>query len=528
MFGNLQKEMLRYITHIILFLLLAGSAQAQNKKGKKNDPVKDSKKTKIINIKQADILEFDRSKSDAQILKGNVICEHEETLLYCDSALLFGNKRMEAGGNIKIIKGDSITVTGNKLLYDANTKMAILEGSVVCTEKDMKLTTPILTFDVANSIANYYNGGVIVNKENTLSSKNGHYFSSSKDIAFKYDVVLTNPDYKMMCDTLRYNTINKTAYFLGPSIIISKDDYIYCENGYYDTENEKSAFSKNALLVTKEQKLRGDSLFYDRNKKIGKAFKNIELRDSSGLSVLYGQFALYNQNDSSALVTGNAIYARIIEKDTLFLYADTLFHKDVDSSNNILKAFHHVKIYKSNLQASCDSASYSSKDSTMSLHRNPVLWSNRSQGTAKHINIYLNNQSIKGFLLKENAFFINQADSVTEKYYNQLSCKSIEAFFEDDSIRKTILLDNVEVLYFVKDKNRYVGLNKTTCSHMHMWFKNDEVERATLYSKPQGSITPIKEVKTEDLYLKGFEWRYQERPQSKKDLLPRNESVKNK
>jgi lipopolysaccharide assembly outer membrane protein LptD (OstA) len=94
-------------------------------------------------------------------------------------------------------------------------------------------------------VASYYDGGKIVNKENTLVSKNGHYYSASKDLTFHYDVVLTNPDYKMRGDTLRYNTINKTSYFIGPSIITSKENYIYCENGWYDTENEISRFSKN-------------------------------------------------------------------------------------------------------------------------------------------------------------------------------------------------------------------------------------------------------------------------------------------
>ncbi|MBK7818746.1 MAG: hypothetical protein IPJ60_15270 [Sphingobacteriaceae bacterium] len=178
-------------TYLIFFILLSGYAFSQKKA---STPKKqEDKKFKTITVKNADDLSFDRSKSDAQVLKGNVICEHEGALLYCDSALLFSSKRMEAGGHIRIVKGDSITVTGDKLLYDASTKMAILDGNVVCIEKDMTLTTNILTFDVANSIANYYNGGTIVNKENTLKSKNGHYYSATKDVATHYDVVLTNP-----------------------------------------------------------------------------------------------------------------------------------------------------------------------------------------------------------------------------------------------------------------------------------------------------------------------------------------------
>jgi hypothetical protein len=34
------------------------------------------------------------------------------------------------------------------------------------------------------------NGGKIVNKENTLTSKNGHYYSGNKELTFHYDVVL--------------------------------------------------------------------------------------------------------------------------------------------------------------------------------------------------------------------------------------------------------------------------------------------------------------------------------------------------
>jgi lipopolysaccharide export system protein LptA len=503
--------------HTLLFLVMAWFGLAQNKPTKNKKDEAAPKKPKLITVKNADFLTFDQSKVDAQILRGNVICEHEGALLYCDSALLFSNKRMEAGGNIRIVKGDSITVTGDKLSYDGTTKMAILDGNVVCVERDMTLTTKILTFDVANSIANYYNGGTIVNKNNTLKSKNGHYYSSSKDLTFHYDVELNNPEYKMNSDTLRYNTINKTAYFIGPSIIISKNDYIYCENGYYDTDKERSAFSKNAVLVTKQQKLRGDSLFYDRKAQFGKVFKNIELTDTSQKSILYGHYAEFKQKDSEALVTDQAIYARVVDKDTLFIHADTLYHKDLDSVNNFLNAYHHVKLFKKDMQAICDSASYNSMDSLLQLFYTPILWSNKSQASGNKIKIKLNDKHIKGFILENNAFLINRADSIDK--FNQMSCRNIEAFFDNDTIRKAILLDNVEVLYFVKEGKKFIGLNKTTCSFMNAWFKNEEVDRATLNSKPQGDITPLKDISDKETLLKGFNWQDDKRPKSKDDLL---------
>lgn len=486
---------------------------AQSKVGGKGK----EKEVKTIVVKHAASLSFDKEKSNAKVLRGDVVCEHDGAILYCDTALIFDlDNTMKASGHVKITKGDSVTVTGDKLFYDGKTKIATLEGNVKCVEKDMTLTTNLLTFDVGNSVANYYNGGTIVNKENTLISKNGHYYSSNKELAFHYDVILTNPDYKMRSDTLRYNTINKTSYFLGPSIITSKTDYIYCENGWYDTDKEKGQFSKNALLMTKQQKLTGDSLAFDRNKRIGKAYRNVRLIDTAQKSIIYGGYAEYHEKNSEALVTQKPVYARVVEADTLFISADTLYHRDLDSVNNFLNAYHKVKIFKKDVQAICDSAALNTKDSLLQLFKIPVLWSNKSQASARYIKVSVGKNAIHGFTLEGNSFLIQQADSLNK--YNQLSGKTIEGVIDNDTIRKVIVSGNAEVFYYPKNITQTLGLNKTTGSEIHLWFKNDEIQRATIKPKTTGVIEPLKEVDVENAKLKGFNWQYGKRPKSFADL----------
>lgn len=499
---------------ILFFFLSCVVTRAQVKTDPKTKP---QPTYKTIEVKHAASLSFDVSKSNAKLLRGDVICEHEGAVLYCDTALIFDvDNTMKASGHIRIVKGDSITVTADKLFYDGKTKMATLENNVKCVEKDMTLTTNHLTYDVGNGIANYYEGGTIVNKENTLISKNGHYYSATKELAFHYDVELTNPDYKMKSDTLRYNTINKTAYFLGPSIILSKTDYIYCENGWYDTDKEKSAFSRNALLMTKEQKLTGDSLLYDRTLRTGRAFGNIRLIDTAQRSIIYGDYAEYHEKNSEALVTKRPVYARIVEADTLFIAADTLYHRDLDSVNNFLNAYHRVKIYKKDLQAVCDSACLNTKDSVLQLFRAPVLWSTRSQATAKFIKVMVGRKSIRGFKLEGNSFLTRQSDTLGK--YDQLSGKTIEGFISDDTLRKVIVTGNAEVYYYPKNKNKSIGLNKTTGSEIYLWFKDDKIDRATIRPKTVGNIDPIKNVDVENSKLKGFNWLYEKRPKSRTDL----------
>jgi len=515
--------MFNKLIYIALFLIIGSIARTQTS-------VKtESSSKKQIEIRNADKLEFDGSKNEAKILSGNVKCEHEGALLFCDTAYIYSEtNKMIARGHILITKGDSIRVTGDRLLYDGKTRIATLENNVKCVEKDMALTTNLLTFDVGASVANYYNGGTIVNKENTLVSKRGHYYSATKEATFHEDVMLTNPDYKMNSDTLKYKIPTRTSYFLGPSLIISKTDYIYCENGWYDTNKEKAAFSKNALLMTSQQKLRGDSLVYDRNLKFGRAFRNVTLVDTSQRSVIYGDYVEYRELKSEALITQKALYARILDNDTVFIAADTLFHRDIDSVNNFLNAYHHVKIYKKDLQAMCDSATLNTQDSLMQLFNTPILWGKNSQATSKLITVDIGKNRIKGFHLDGKAFLIQVADSIHPDKFNQLSGRTIDGLISEDTMRRVIVTGNAEILYYPRSKSKLMGLNKTSCSEIYMWFKKGEINKVTMKPKTDGNIDPLKQVDIENAKIKGFNWQYQKRPLSRFDLhstqkvLPKN------
>src|SRR5690606_24491071 len=110
--------------------------------------------------------------------------------MFCDSAILYPQTNyLEAIGNIKILKGDSVDVRSETLKYDGNTKIAILEKNVRLKDHGSILTAPMMTFEVDNKIGHFYNNGKLVSDSTVLTSVSGTNYQKSGYAVFKENVV---------------------------------------------------------------------------------------------------------------------------------------------------------------------------------------------------------------------------------------------------------------------------------------------------------------------------------------------------
>lgn len=491
-----------------------------------------SQKSEKIELVHADVSEFDQElNAKATRLLGHVVFKHENVYMYCDSAYLYRDEnRLEAFNNIRITQGDSITLTGKNLNYDGNSKIAHVKDNVVMSDRKMTLRTSQLDYNTEADIASYSDSANIVDGENTLTSKFGYYYSDTRDLYFRKDVRLVNPKYTMSCDTLKYNTTSKTAFFLGPTKIISNDNLIYCESGWYNTENQRSHFNQNSFLQTKEQRLQGDSVFYDRIKGLGKVFGNVSITDTVNKIIISGNYGEYHEHTDSSWVTGKAMMTQIMDGDSLFLHADTLLATRDQNADTTLKkknlfAFHHVKLFKNDLQGVCDSLVYVASDSTIRLFYSPVIWSGSNQLLADSISMQTANSAISHIYLTNNAFIASKADSIAEEMidslkFNQIRGKNMVGLLSDNKLYRIDVTGNGQTIYYAKNKNqKNFGVNRADCSDLTIYVDDNKVKGISLLNQPDGTLYPIKELSISELRLKGFSWYEGKRPKSKEDIF---------
>ena len=480
-------------------------------------------KSKVY-LLHSDVLKKSKDNPDpnAQILVGDVVFRHDSIYMYCDSACFYEKTNsLEAFDNVKMVQGDTLFLYGDYLFYDGNTQIAQVRNNVRMENRTTTLTTDSLNYDRVANLGYFFDGGTLMDEENVLTSDWGEYSPSTKESVFNYEVKLVNPQFVLTSDTLRYNTATKIANIVGPSDIDSEENHIYSELGYYYTQQGQAELLNRSVLTNEGKQLTGDSLFYDRNRGIGEAFYDVEFVDTIGKNMLTGEYCYYNQLTSYAFATDKAMAVDFSQGDSLFIHADTLqmytFNFDTDSVFREARAFHKVRFYRTDVQGVCDSLVFSSKDSCLTMYRDPILWNKNQQLLGEEIMIYMNDSTIDWAHIENQALSVERIDSVN---YNQVTGKEMKAFFKGGEMRQVDVIGSVRLVYYPMEKDStLLGMNISETSQLNMFLENRKLKKMIMSPKSNGTLYPMSQIPPAKAKLDNFAWFDYVRPLSKEDIF---------
>ncbi len=486
-----------------------------------------NRNARLVYIDNADVVWMDQNiMPDVQVLKGNVRFRHDGAIMHCDSAYFYEKANsLDAFSRVRIIQGDTLTAFGDYLFYNGDTKIARLRQNARLVNKNTTLTTDSMIYDRNLNEAYYTTGGKIVDEENTLTSTIGRYFPNSNEAIFSRKVNLTNPNYTLTTDSLLYNTNTHVARIVSPThILYDNETDIFTNSGWYNTRTEQMMLLNRSTVHNKDGKtMVGDTIYYDKTKNYGEGFSRVVLTDSVQKSTLHGNYVFYNRDTEYGLATDSALLIDWSTKDTMYVHADSLFTFK-DSIYNMARSYYKVRIYRVDIQGIADSLYYSSRDSIMHMHGEPVLWNENNQISGDSIRAHIKNETIERVHVLSNAIVSQEVDSL---YFNQLSGKEIIAYIDSSELKRVFVNGNAETIYYPVDDadSTIVGINKTVSSYVNMYLKDKKVDRIVMTSTTSGTMYPLSALSGGDLYLKNYFWLIEQRPTSPEDVFTRHEKT---
>ena len=485
----------------------------------------DPQKQKVrIDLLYADEAVADQNqRPDVQVLRGSVKLKHDSMYMYCDSALIFEKiNSVEAFGNCRMEQGDTLFIYGDYMYYDGIAQLAKLRENVRLINRETQLETDSLDYDRVQNLGYYFDGGTLRDTVNVLTSVLGEYSPATKQAVFEYNVELVNPQFTLTSEDLSYNTATKIASISSEAEIVNEQSHVYTSSGVYNTVTERGELYNRSVVVNEGRRLTGDTLLYDRQQGFGEAFGRVALNDTVNKNVLTGDYCFYDELQENAFATKRAVAIDYSQGDSLYMHGDTLklvtFYPKTDSAYREMRAYNHVRVYRSDVQAVCDSLVVNSKDSCMTMYRDPVLWHGEEQLLGEMVKVYSNDSTI------ERAHIINQALAIERfdtAHYNQITGKEMIAYFVDGEIRETEVNGNVLTIYHPIDEkdSTIIVMVYAEGSYLKMFMKDRKMDKGMFVGKTTGTAYPLSQVPKGKDKLEAFVWFDYMRPLSKDDIF---------
>ena len=517
-FHSITKSTLAWIIAAFSLVVIQASAFSLADRQQPTDKSDDR-----IYLVHADSLMFDQFlHPGAQRLSGHVQFQHKGMVFDCDSAVLYEkSESLEAFGHVKVVQGDTLSLMGRYLHYDGNTQILKVRDSVEMRHREQILTTDSLNYERVFSLGYYLNGGKLVDGENELTSDRGQYYTSTRKSTFYDNVYLIHPKFTLLSDTMHYDTQTKWTKLEGPSTINSGDNEIYTELGYFNSATEQAELYHHSEIRNGETRMTGDSIFYDKPQGIMRAYMDIEYEDLKNRNMMSGDFCQYNE------LTGEAVaYDRALAKDfsngldTLYVHADTLrmytYNMNTDSLYRVMHGYHHVRAYRSDLQAVCDSIVANSQERKMTMFKDPIVWSGNRQILGEEINVFSNESSIDSVYVQRQALMVEQVDST---HFNQVAGQLMRAFFKEGEIVENRVDGNVYIVQYPMERDSLLLYqNYTETTQIRMFMEHRKLQK--IWSPAaEGCFYPIGMAPIERTRLENFAWFDYIRPRDKNDLF---------
>ena len=444
--------------------------------------------------------------------------------------------------------------------YHVNEKQVFFKGDVLATDPEFTMRTDTMQFNTETQIITFVAPTLISQPKGKIYTEGGFY-----DIENNFAEFDQNPQYERegqrgKAEKMRYNGTSKVYTLQGNAHIDdkTKGQETNADVIFYLADVEKTILKGNAHFKDSVRDIRGEDIRYDSRSKSyqikgrGRVLDGVNIieadsldfRDELGAGLALGQvewvdtaskvtvlahrvdfnkksdyvFAYGGFNDGAG---GRPMMKSLIDRDTLYMAADTLnsFKPDSASDTRLLLAYRNVRIFKSDMQAVCDSLTFSSADSIFwfyKINNLPIIWSDTSQFSGDTIRMLMKDKKMDRIWLRQNSFVINSEDG---KLFNQIKGKNTTAYFRENEVREMLVDGNAQAIYYaLDDKRAYIGVNETECSEMRLYFGDNKVESIKFYQEPTGKFIPMKAVGKETKKLDGFFWERKRRPLSSDEL----------
>ena len=178
-----------------------------------------------------------------------------------------------------------------------------------------------------------------------------------------------------------------------------------------------------------------------------------------------------------------------------------------------------VKLFREDMQLSCDYLVYNDLDSLIRLYRDPLVFSDGyRQYSADSIYVVVKDRKADRARLMSNAFITTQEDTLC---YDQIKGAEMMAYFDTTrTLRRFDALGGATALFFLTENGALATVNKVESKMLYATFEEGKLDKIYYFDNPKNDAYPVVQLPKDERYMKGFRWDPDRKPRGRRDITP--------
>lgn len=470
------------------------------------------------------------------------------------------------------VTGEDFDLVSDSLSYHTQTKIAGFLSPVLIHSDSADIYSRGGWFDLDDKIGDFIGDAQYMEGKTKAAADTISYDGKADKVALKSAV---QSEYVSEKDTatariISYDRKNEVYVLKQKAWYKGESNEVTGEDIFFDKKEEKFIVKGRSRVSDPPSIIEADSLDYSKSVKYGKADGNVVWRDTAARTTIIADHVVYRGDVNYMKASndkGRPLFITEIDKDTLYMRADTLrsfrsirerivlpekrsarraqkaatptdvsitardttvtdsvavalatdtLHTGIMDTFDYFTGIHNVRIFKSDMQAVCDSLVYGKADSVFTLYKAPFVWSDSSQIAGDTIDIFMKYKKMDKLTVRQQAIILSSEDLI---FFNQIKGRFLEAYFREGKIYRMDVDGDAQVVYYLNDKAKgYSGVNTTEAANMTFYLNENKLTDIHNYREPRSKVLPMKTTDHDAIKVKGFKWNILVRPKSSDDL----------
>ena len=195
------------------------------------------------------------------------------------------------------------------------------------------------------------------------------------------------------------------------------------------------------------------------------------------------------------------------KRDTLIV-ASRILEAYRDSSR-LLLATDSVRFVQGDLGGLCRRMEFYTRDDSLLLRGEPVVWYEETQVIGDSITVYLRARKLHRVAVMGDAFTVSRSDSAFPDRFDQMTSDSLFMWFGTGGLEEIDARSQATSIYHLYEDSLGNGLNRSSCDRIVLSFRERKLQEIRFVGGVEGTYVPENLLyKRESEYrLPGFVWR---------------------